>query len=217
MTKTAQTMTEATVPTQVSQAINTAFNTAVANAMVKVPFHLNITTSESKRLQHIVAPVFQGALSQAQKTAIETNFFRAVGNTPMAGQVSQPLDWRYTPTSGKQAMDDTTRKIFSVLKKQQAAIEKLAQVLSPQRFEPAHPSKREAETIFNALPAGVRAMVQHLEVQLGAGGHGKEVKVQVKPGQNPNAVLQGAQATVKHLEQQNMLIPGATYTVQVVG
>ena len=85
-------------------------------------------------------------------------------------------------------------------------------------MEPVNPSKREAETILNALPANVRALITNLEVHPGAGG--KDVRVIAKPGQPDHAldvVQKTVQNTVANLAQKNMLPPPAAYKVQVQG
>ncbi len=217
MSKTAQTLSHSPVSKEVSDTITRVCNGAVGNAAVAVPFHLDVSYDDAVK-KYVAAPAFTKPLSMAQKHAIESNFFRALSNTLLSMQVQQPLDWRYTPTTGKTAMNEktTTQKLLAVVKKQQAIIEKMAQVLPPQRFEPAHPSKREAETILGALSPQLHSMIQTLEVHLGEGGHGKVVKVMPKAEQAAGAVLQGVQHTVQKLMQANKLIPGASYSVQVV-
>jgi len=127
MLKTAQ----SPVSNEVNQTINRVFNAAVGNAAVPVPFHLDITYNDAAK-KYVVAPAFTKPLTQPQKHAIENNFFRAIGNTLLVGQVQPPMDWRSTPT-GKAAMDDreATLKLLSVVKKQQAIIEKMAQSIDP--------------------------------------------------------------------------------------
>jgi hypothetical protein len=132
MQKSAQTMSRALSPAakNVQDPLTTAFNTAVANSMVPVAFHLNIGFDPAANV-YVVEPAFTSQLTQAQKHAIGSNFYRALGATLLANQAK--LDWRYTPTSGKNAMDERTAtlKLLAVVKKQQAMIEKLAQSINP--------------------------------------------------------------------------------------
>lgn len=100
-------------------------------------------------------------------------------------------------------------QLVKIAEKQQKIINKLAQELSAQQFQPQVSTKRPAEAILNALPANVRAGVQHLEL------HGEEVRLAVKPGANAQAVYNGVFKTVTDLQNQNVL-QGASYKITVI-
>lgn len=105
------------------------------------------------------------------------------------------------------------KKVVAILEKQQNALKKMAQVSTtepaPQRLEPAHTTKREAEAILNALQEPAKSSVARLEVQ------GSDVKVQFRQGKATQAAYDSVMATVKQLQEQNVL-PGQSYNVKVV-
>jgi hypothetical protein len=216
------------VDPQIASYLARALSTAVANASAKVgPIKSSFapyTHMEGERF--IVIADFNPPLSDPQREAVSGNFtaYLQANNPQLASKVVLQFS-----QSGKTAMDNKTAtlKLLAVVKKQQAMIEKLAQSApvhpaaqtpAPQHMDPVNPSKREAETILNALSANVRALIANLEVHPGAGG--KEVKVFAKPGQPDHAldvVQRAVQNTVASLAQKNMLPPPAAYKVQVQG
>lgn len=105
------------------------------------------------------------------------------------------------------------KKLFTIAKKQQEIITKLAQGVNaappPQHLDPANTQKRPAEAILGALQEPAKSSVNRLEVQ------GDIVKVQFQPNKGTQQAYDSIVKTVTDLQKQNVL-PGASYQIKVV-
>lgn len=123
-------------------------------------------------------------------------------------------------------------KLIKIAEQQQKIIQKLAQVLPPDALPtsatsfndgkepgavsaappnslaPAAPSKREAETILTALPAGVKPAVANIEVR------GGSVYITFQPGKATQQVYEAVKNVVQQLQNANRL-PQQNYQVHV--
>lgn len=100
-------------------------------------------------------------------------------------------------------------KLLAVAEKQQKVITKLAQALPAQHMDPNVATKRDAETILNALPSTVRPAVADLAV------HGSLVNVKFQPEQGTDQAFNVIVQTVQQLQNSGTL-SGRNYQVKEV-
>jgi hypothetical protein len=107
--------------------------------------------------------------------------------------------------------DDITKKLLSIVAKQQQIITKLAQRLepAPQRIEPKHPELHVAQVVLNALPPEVAATLENLIATRDV------LDVYFRPGKASQVALNAITKTVQQLLAKGAL-PFA-YKVRAAG